>query len=115
MATAVEAEVFCTRSYSAAERVGEMVKAITEASELQSMTAQQVQEGVRQINRLVHEGSVCSQESAQACESLSELALELQHSMARFRLEDRSTRSYGLEAELETESAEPEMFARLMS
>ncbi len=115
MATAVEAGRSLHEIIAAAERVGEMVKAITEASELQSMTAQQVQEGVRQINRLVHEGSVCSQESAQACESLSELALELQHSMARFRLEDRSTRSYGLEAELETESAEPEMFARLMS
>jgi methyl-accepting chemotaxis protein len=116
MATAAEAGRSLQEIIATAERVGEMVKAITEASELQSMTAKQVQEGVSEINRLVHESSVCSQESAHACESLSGLALELQHSMARFKLEEQSTRSYGLRDDLATESAgrEAKMFASLM-
>src|SRR5208282_4845864 len=108
MISAAEAGRSLQEIIVAAERAGEMVRAITEASELQNLTVQQVQESVSQVNRLVHESSTSSKESARACESLSELALELHRSTARFKLETKSTRSFGLETEMETESAEQE-------
>jgi methyl-accepting chemotaxis protein len=113
MASAVEAGKSLQEIIAAAERVGEMVKAITEASEMQSMSTQQVQENVSQINRLVHESTAGSQESANACESLSGLALELQRSTARFKLEAKSERSFGLQTGFSEQ--EMEMFGSLMS
>ena len=117
MASALEAGKSLQEIIAAAERAGEMVKAITEASEMQSMTTQQVQENVSEINRLVHESSACSQESARACESLSELALELQRSTARFKVEETFTRSHGMPTDKQLGSAgrEPEMFSSLMN
>jgi methyl-accepting chemotaxis protein len=99
VSTAVDAGNSLQEIIAAAERAGEMVKEITKASEQQSVTTQHVQENVEQINRLVHESAVGSQESARACESLSGLALELQRSTARFKLESKSQRSYGLHPE----------------
>jgi len=113
VATAVEAGKSLHEIIAAAERVGEMVKAITEASEMQSMTTQQVQENVSQINRLVLASTTGSQESANACEALSGLALELQRSTARFKLDNKSKQNYGLQPEYPEQ--EPEMFANFVS
>jgi methyl-accepting chemotaxis protein len=113
VATAVEAGKSLQEIIAAAESVGEMVKAITEASEMQSLTTRQVQENVSQINRLVHESTTGSQESAHACESLSELALELQRSTARFKLDNKSKQNFGLQPEYPKQ--EPEMFADFVS
>lgn len=97
--TAVDAGKSLQEIIAAAERVGDMVKEITMATEQQSRATGQVQENVSQVNRLVHEGATGSQESAHACESLSGLALELQRSTARFKLDSRSKQSYGLQPE----------------
>jgi methyl-accepting chemotaxis protein len=97
--TAVDAGKSLQAIIEAAERVGSMVKEITTATELQSRSTAQVQENVSQINRLVHESATGTQESAHACASLSGLALELQRSTARFKLDDRSKQNYGLQPE----------------
>ena len=76
---------------ASAERVGEMIKEITRATEQQSQTARQVQESVSRIDSLVRENASGAQESAHACESLSGLALELQRSTSRFKVNGRTT------------------------
>ena len=113
VATAVEAGKSLQEIITAAEGVGEMVKAITEAAEQQSLTTQQVQEHVSQITRLVHQSATGAQESAHACESLSGLALELQRSTARFKLDGKARPNYA--PPLEYPAPEPEIFANFMN
>jgi methyl-accepting chemotaxis protein len=113
VATAVDAGKSLQSIIEAAERVGSMVNEITTATELQSQSTAQVQENVSQINRLVHESATGSQESAHACESLSGLALELQRSTARFKLDNRSKQDYGLQPEYSAE--EPELRGRFVN
>ncbi len=113
MATAVEAGKSLQEIIAASERVGEMVREITHASQQQSHTTQQVQENVSQINRLVHESATGSRELARACESLSGLALELQRSTARFKLENRTKQNYGLHPEFP--KREPKLFGTFVN
>jgi methyl-accepting chemotaxis protein len=91
---------------ASAERVGEMIKEITRATEQQSQTARQVQESVGRIDSLVRENASGAQESAHACESLSGLALELQRSTSRFKVNGRTT---PVEALAQLGKAHPEL------
>jgi methyl-accepting chemotaxis protein len=111
--TAVDAGKSLEEIIAAAERVGDMVGEITMAAEQQSQTTSQVQENVAQINRLVHESATGTQESAHACESLSALALELQRSTTRFKLDSRAKQNYGVQTEYP--QAEPDMFGNYVN
>jgi len=69
-----------------AEHVGEMVTHIATAANQQSSTTETVNANMDQINKLVAESAEGAQQSAQACEQLSGLALELQNLVSRFKL-----------------------------
>jgi len=69
-----------------AEHVGEMVTHIATAANEQSSTTETVNANMDQINKLVAESAEGAQQSAQACEQLSSLALELQNLVSRFKL-----------------------------
>jgi methyl-accepting chemotaxis protein len=72
------------------EQVGEMVSHIATAATEQSSATEQVNLNVEQITRLVTEAAAGAQQSAQACQDLSGLALDLQKMVSNFRLESRS-------------------------
>ena len=74
-----------------AEHVGEMVTHIATAANEQSSTTETVNANMDQINKLVAESAEGAQQSAQACEQLSGLALELQNLVSRFKLGQQTT------------------------
>jgi methyl-accepting chemotaxis protein len=74
---------------TAAEQVGDMITQIATAAAEQTSTAEQINSNVEQIARITGESTGSAQQSAQACQGLSNLALDLQQLVARFTL-DRS-------------------------
>jgi len=85
-----------------AERVGEMVTHIATAGTQQSATSEHVKERMQQIAVLVNQTATEARNSAQACQGLSDLALDLQKMVANFQL--RSDEDLQRQREL---SAEP--------
>ena len=77
-----------------AEHVGEMVTHIATAANEQSSTTETVNANMEQINKLVAESAEGAQQSAQACEQLSSLALELQNLVSRFKLGQKTSGGY---------------------
>jgi methyl-accepting chemotaxis protein-like sensor len=72
------------------EHVGGLITHIATAATEQSTTTDQVNSSRDQINKLVAESADGAQQSAQACEELSNLALNLQKIVSRFRLGEHS-------------------------
>ena len=78
----------------AAEQVDDMITHIATAATEQSSATQQVNANMEQIAKLVQESSMGAQQSAKACGDLSDLALDLQGLVGRFKLgEENHTRS----------------------
>lgn len=93
----------------AAEQVNDMITHIATAATQQSAATQQVTANMDQIANLVQESSVGAEQSAKACRDLSDLALDLQRLVARFKLgndsrpqsrKSRTSRSTHIEPEM---------------
>jgi methyl-accepting chemotaxis protein len=69
-----------------AEQVGEMVTHIATAGTQQSATSEHVKERMQQIAILVNQTATEARNSAQACQGLSELAVDLQKMVGNFQL-----------------------------
>ncbi|HZR30643.1 MAG TPA: HAMP domain-containing methyl-accepting chemotaxis protein [Terriglobales bacterium] len=69
-----------------AEQVGDMITQIATAATEQASATEQVNNSMDQIAKLVKESTTGSQQSAKACQDLSNLALDLQSLVGRFRL-----------------------------
>jgi len=76
------------------ERVGGMIAEIATAATEQSSTTEQVNINIDQIAKLVKESAIGAQQSATACQDLSNLALDLQTMVSKFKLDG----SAGVEA-----------------
>lgn len=77
----------------ASELVNDMITQIATAATQQSAATQQVTSNMDQIANLVQESSVGAEESAKACSDLSDLAMDLQRLVGRFKLgEDNRAR-----------------------
>ncbi len=72
----------------ASEQVGEMIVHIATAATEQSSATEQVNSNMEQIAKLVQESAVGAQQSAKACADLSNLALDMQALVGRFKLGD---------------------------
>jgi hypothetical protein len=70
------------------EQVGGMITEIATAANQQSSTTEQVNLNIEQIARLVKESAIGAQQSATACQDLSNLALDLQTMVGKFKLEE---------------------------
>ncbi len=73
------------------EQVGEMIMHIATAATQQSSATEQVNSNMEQIAKLVQESAVGAQQSAKACADLSNLALDLQAMVGRFKLGEERT------------------------
>ncbi len=69
------------------EEVGSMITHIATAATEQSGATSDVNQSMDQIAHLVNESAVAAQQSAKACQDLSELALALQSMVGSFRLQ----------------------------
>jgi methyl-accepting chemotaxis protein len=72
----------------ASEQVGEMIVHIATAATEQSSATEQVNSNMEQIAKLVQESAIGAQQSAKACADLSNLALDMQALVGRFKLGD---------------------------
>ena len=70
------------------DNVGEMITQIATAATEQSSASEEINQNIERITTLVRESAEGSRQSAKACEDLSALALDLQKTVAQFRLED---------------------------
>lgn len=68
------------------EEVGSMITHIATAATQQLGATAEVNQSMEQIAKLVKESAVASQQSARACQDLSELALTLQNMVGSFKL-----------------------------
>jgi methyl-accepting chemotaxis protein len=71
---------------SEAQQVGDMVTQIATAATEQSAATEQITQSMAQIAKITHESAAGAKQSAKACEDLSNLALDLQQLVSRFRL-----------------------------
>jgi methyl-accepting chemotaxis protein len=69
------------------EEVGSMIAHIATAATEQSGATADVNQSMDQISHLVKESAVASQQSARACQDLSELAMALQNMVGNFKLD----------------------------
>jgi methyl-accepting chemotaxis protein len=69
------------------EEVGSMIAHIATAATEQSGATSDVNQSMDQIAHLVKESAVASQQSAKACQDLSELAMALQNMVSNFKLD----------------------------
>jgi methyl-accepting chemotaxis protein len=76
---------------TAAQQVGDMISQIATAATEQSSTAEQISSNVEQIAKITHDSAAGATQSAKACEGLSNLAIDLQELVGRFKLDDRSS------------------------
>jgi methyl-accepting chemotaxis protein len=93
------------------EQVGEMVAHIATAATEQSSATEQVNQNVEQITRLVGEAAAGAQQSAQACQDLSNLALDLQKMVSSFQLEAGPSYGGSPESSADHRSAPVKAFA----
>jgi len=69
-----------------AERVGDMISQIATAVTEQSSASEEIRRTVEEIAKIIRESGEGSKQSALACNQLSELALDLQQTLQRFKL-----------------------------
>jgi methyl-accepting chemotaxis protein len=91
----------------AAEQVGDMVTQIATAATQQSSTTDQIKDNLEAIARITHESSTGAQQSAKACQDLSNLAFDLEQLVSRFRLGDRDGRANRKAPERQSSSFNP--------
>lgn len=77
------------------DQVGEMITQIATAATEQSSTTENVNSNIDQITRLIKESAIGAQQSAQACQDLSGLALDLQTMVGKFRLGEQQEAGQG--------------------
>jgi len=94
-----------------AEHVGNVISQIAMAASQQSSATDQVNTSMDQINSLVAESAEGARQSAQSCEQLSALALELQNIVSRFKLDGQS----GASAVARVSAAVPAIPARVQT
>ncbi len=70
----------------AAEQVGDMITHIATAATQQSSATEQVNGNMDQITKLIRESASGTQQAAKACQDLSNLALDLQNMVSRFKV-----------------------------
>lgn len=87
----------------ASELVNDMITQIATAATQQSAATQQVTSNMEQIANLVQESSVGAEQSAKACSDLSDLALDLQQLVSRFKLGEEN-RACSRRAQVSTSS-----------
>jgi methyl-accepting chemotaxis protein len=75
------------------EQVGEMITHIATAATEQSSASEEINNNMEQIAKLVKESTDGAQQSAQACQDLSGLALDLQNMVGNFKLGTDNGRS----------------------
>jgi len=75
------------------EQVGEMITHIASAAAEQSSASEEVSINMGQITRLVRESAEGAKQSAQACQDLSGLALDLQKMVGNFKVHGEGERS----------------------
>jgi hypothetical protein len=86
VATTARAGSSLAEIIAAAKQVGDMISQIATAATQQANTAEQITSNVEQIAKITHESAAGTQQSARACEELSNLALDLQALVARFKV-----------------------------
>ena len=64
-----------------------MITHIATAANQQSSAGEEINQNMEQIAKLVRESSDGAQQAAKACQDLSKLALDLQKSVSKFRLD----------------------------
>jgi len=74
---------------AAAKEVEQMISQITGAVTGQTSTAEQINSSVTQIAAIAHQSAAGTRDSAKACQSLSNLAANLQKMVGRFKLDER--------------------------
>jgi methyl-accepting chemotaxis protein len=87
--SAREAGAALEKIIHSADGVQDMVTHIATAATEQASATEQVNSNMEQIAKMVHQSSIGAQESARACQDLSNLALDLQQLVGRFKLADR--------------------------
>jgi len=86
--SAREAGAALEKIIHSADGVQDMVTHIATAATEQASATEQVNSNMEQIAKMVHNSSIGAQESARACQDLSNLALDLQQLVGRFKLAD---------------------------
>jgi methyl-accepting chemotaxis protein len=86
VATTAKAGASLEEIIAAAQRVGDMISQIATSSIEQSSTAEQINSNIEQIARISRESATGVQQSASACHDLSNLALDLQQLVGRFKI-----------------------------
>jgi methyl-accepting chemotaxis protein len=87
VATTSKAGAALEEIITAAQQVGDMVTQIATAATQQSSTAEQITANVEQIAKIARESASGAQQSARACEDMSNLAMDLQQLVGRFKLD----------------------------
>jgi methyl-accepting chemotaxis protein len=88
VATTAKAGASLEEIISAAHQVGDMITQIATASTQQASTTEQINTNVEQIYKIAHESAAGAHQAAKACQDLSNLALDLQQVVSRFKLEN---------------------------
>ena len=94
-----------------ADGVQDMVTHIATAATEQASATEQVNSNMEQIAKMVHQASIGAQESARACQDLSNLALDLQQLVGRFKLADRRQEQRAVTTRRKTSSIAPSHYA----
>jgi methyl-accepting chemotaxis protein len=87
VATTSKAGASLEEIIAAAQRVGDMITQIATATTQQTSAAEHVNTNLEQIAKITQESAAGAQQSAKACEDLSQLALELHQIVGQFKLE----------------------------
>ena len=77
---------------SGSERAADMIAQIATAATQQASTTEQINSGIGEIAKISHDSASGAQQSAKACEELSNLALDLQGLIGRFKVEEGEVR-----------------------
>ena len=88
VATTTKAGASLEEIITAARQVGDMISQIATAATQQAGTAGQITANVEQIAKITQESATGTQQSAHACEELSNLALDLQGLVSKFKVGD---------------------------
>jgi methyl-accepting chemotaxis protein len=88
VATTEKAGASLSAIIQAAQKVGDMVSQIATAATQQTSTAEEINTTVGKIAKISRESAGGAEQSAKACEELSNLALDLQQMVNRFEMGD---------------------------
>jgi methyl-accepting chemotaxis protein len=87
VAATMKAGVSLEEIIAAAQQVGDMISQIAAGSTQQASTIEQITSNVEQIVKVTSESAAGAQQSAKACEELSNLALDLQQLVGKFKVD----------------------------